>query len=143
MTMNRTDIQRRALIAGGAAAAGLGAFAAPARAARLASAAGAAGGDRRLATAGFADWQAATGALFAAETEAGTVGLRLVRVEAFHAPGTRPADLGRAHAFAATFEAAVGVLPQGNCTYRLTSGRFAPMHVYFDPAGAKIRAIFN
>ncbi|HEY0314621.1 MAG TPA: hypothetical protein VGC56_19260 [Allosphingosinicella sp.] len=145
---NNTHFARRTLIGGAIAAAGAAAIAAPARAAGLAglkasSGKSAASAKRQLAAGGIADWQAAVGTLFAAETPAGTAGLRLASVEALPSSGARPAGLARDHAFVATFETAVGRLPPGSGTYRLSAGGYPALHVHLDGQGDLPMAVFN
>jgi hypothetical protein len=139
MTIENIHLPRRALIAGAAAATGIAALAAPARAARIAGMTG----RRDLATGGLADWRAAVGTVFAAESEHGTVALRLATIEPLPASGPRPATLARDHAFAARFVPAIGPLPAGNRAYRLSGGGYAPLHVFVDAAGEGLTAIFN
>jgi len=140
---NNTHFARRTLIGGAIAAAGAAAIAAPARAARLTGLKKSTANDRQLATGGIADWQAAVGTLFAAQTPAGTVGLRLASVESLPSSGARPADLARDHAFVATFETAVGRLPAGSGTYRLSAGGYPALDVHLDGQGALPMAVFN
>lgn len=140
---SNTHFARRTLIGGAIAAAGAAAIAAPARAARLTGLKTSTGNARQLATGGIGDWQAAVGTLFAAETPAGTVGLRLAAVEALPSSGTRPAGLARDHAFVATFETAVGQLPAGSGTYRLSAGGSPAVHLHLDAQGDRPMAVFN
>jgi len=141
MTKN-TDIGRRGLIAGAAAAAGLAAVAAPARASRLVGAAGG-GSAPPLATAGAEAWRSAVGTTFAAETKLGRVPLKLVAVETLGSGPARPAGLARDHGFALSFElSAAGRLP-ANRAYRLTSAGREPVHVFFSSGEKRLTAIFN
>jgi hypothetical protein len=140
---SNTHFARRTLIGGAIAAAGAAAVAAPARAARLAGLKPSNGNARQLATGGMNDWQAAVGTLFAAETPAGTVGLRLASVAALPSSGARPSGLARDHAFVATFETAVGQLPAGSGTYRLSAGGYPALRVHLDAQGDLPMAVFN
>jgi hypothetical protein len=145
---SNTHFARRTLISGAIAAAGAAAIAAPARAAGLAGLKASSGkgvtlAGRQLATGGIGVWQAAVGTLFAAETPVGTVGLRLASVEALPSSGTRPSGLARDHAFLATFKTAVGQLPAGSGTYRLTAGGYPALHVHLDAHGDLPMAVFN
>jgi hypothetical protein len=140
--MNRNDshIGRRGLIAGAAAAAGLTAFATPARAAKLASTPQR---DSALATAGADDWQAAIGTVFAADTGETRIPLRLVAVERLTSGPARPKALARDHGFALTFETLAGAMSPGARPYRLSSRSFQPVHVFFSSGEKQPTAIFN
>lgn len=139
MTIEKIHLPRRALIAGAAAATGAAALAAPARAARIAGIAG----RPDLATGGLAEWRAAIGTVFAAESERGTVALRLAAVEPLPASGARPATLARDHAFAARFVPAIGPLPAGDRAYRLSGGGYAALHVFVAARDEGLTAVFN
>jgi hypothetical protein len=141
MTMKTQHIGRRSVIAGAAAAAGLAAFSGPARAAKLGLGAGRPS-SRALATAGADAWRAAVGTIFAADTGAGRVPLKLVAVEALPSGPARPAGLPRDHGFALSFEA-LGRGPPANAAYRLSSATFHPVHVFFSSGAQRLTAIFN
>jgi len=141
MTKN-TDIGRRGLIAGAAAAAGLAAVAAPARASRLLGA-GRGRSTAPLATAGADTWRAAVGTIFAAETQSGRVPLKLVAVETLASGPARPAGLARDHSFALSFALPAGARLQANRAYRLSSADHMPMHVFFSSGSKRLTAIFN
>ena len=138
---NKTEIGRRGLIAGAAAAAGLAAASAPARAAGLGRAAG--NPSPSLATAGADAWRTAVGTLFAAETDAGRVPLRLVGVETLDSGPARPAGLARDHGFALSFELPGATRIPANRAYRLTGAGLRPVDVFFSSGRKRLTAIFN
>ncbi|MBV8686605.1 MAG: hypothetical protein JOZ90_11850 [Alphaproteobacteria bacterium] len=99
-----------------------------------------------LQSASAEEWRAAVGRTFTVR-ESGAR-LRLAGVETLPAPGGRPSGLDRPQAFAATFEAVAGTLPQRDGLYRLSHWLHAPLHVHLgapDRAGGRVRlvAIFN
>jgi|GEM_PF-4482911 len=136
-----TEIGRRGLIAGAAAAAGLAAVAAPARAAGLAGVGGRP--SPSLATAGADAWRAAVGTLFAADTDAGRVPLKLVGVERLDSGPARPGGLARDHGFALSFELPGTARLAANRAYRLTGPGLAPSPVFFSSGTKRLTAIFN
>ncbi|MBV9932128.1 MAG: hypothetical protein JO013_14460 [Alphaproteobacteria bacterium] len=135
-----TEIGRRGLIVGAAAAAGLTALAAPARATGLGRARGA---RPSLATAGADAWRAAVGTVFAAETDAGRVPLRLVAVDRLGSGPARPAGLARDHGFALSFALPGGARLPANRAYRLASADHKPVDVFFSSGTRQLTAIFN
>jgi hypothetical protein len=143
MTMKTNPIGRRSVIAGAAAAAGLAAFAGPARAARLGIGSTGATGNRALAVGGADDWRRALGTVFAADTDSGRVALKLVAVESLASGPARPAGLPRDHGFALSFDTLGARLPVGNRPYRLSSAAFHPVHVLFSSGTERLTAIFN
>jgi hypothetical protein len=76
------------------------------------------------------------------------VRLTLTAVKKLDSPGKRPANLGRAEAFAAVFESQSEVPIEGNRTYRMATRLAAPLDIHLGPrvaAGGKalFLAIFN
>jgi hypothetical protein len=142
MDMTTSKVGRRALIAGAAAAAGMAAIAAPARAARFGAKSGGTA-PRDLAAAGAEHWRTALGAVFAAETEAGRVPLRLLAVEPLVSGPARPSGLARDHGFALAFEVPGALRMPAGRTYRLSSAAFDPVHVFFSSGETRLTAIFN
>jgi hypothetical protein len=130
--MNSNQINRRAILAGAAAAGA--AMLAPARAFAA---------TRALATGSAGDWRLAIGTNFTAATEYGPVTLRLSAVDLLAADPLRPAGLGRAQPFTATFDPIGGARPGGNRSYRLTSLRYLAMDVFFAAATVRLIAVFN
>lgn len=142
MTMDSTQIGRRGLIAGAAAAAGLAAIAAPARASGLLAATRGTS-TASLATAGADAWRAAIGTIFAAETGNGRVPLKLVAVETLASGPGRPAGLARDHAFALSFALPGATSLAADRGYRLTGPGLQPVHVFFSSGAKRLTAIFN
>jgi hypothetical protein len=139
---NMTQIGRRGLIAGAAAAAGLAAVSAPARATRLLGKKGPASLPT-LAAAGADEWHAAIGTVFAAETHTGRVPLRLVGVETLASSPARPNGLARDHGFALSFEQPSGNPLPANRAYRLSATGSPAAEIFFSSGDRRLTAIFN
>lgn len=129
-----SQLDRRALLTGAAAAAGIAALSSPLRAARV---------SLQLATGSLQDWSTVVGTTFSAMTEMGVMSLRLVAVEALPTDPARPADLARKAPFLAIFAAPANLTPSGDRIYRLSAPGIRTFDVYFSAAGNDLRAVFN
>jgi hypothetical protein len=134
MPNNVSPIDRRTILAGAAAAAGLAAFPSALSAARVML---------QLATGSVQDWTSAIGTSFTALTEIGAMTIRLVAVEAQPVDPGRPTNLARGAGFIAVFAIPAGLSPAGDRTYRLSAPNVRTMDIYFSAAAGDLRAVFN
>lgn len=94
-----------------------------------------------LATAGSSDWLAKVGSTFTLTSERGNLNVKLAKVTAFPAVGSRPRGL-RDRAFALAFESIGGALPDGDRIYTLTHAG-GTLKTYFSDVDKLLIAVFN
>lgn len=156
MMSGRTEpVSRRTAVAGLAAALGVaGALAAPGLPVGLPrprSGSGASWWDRQywtLEAAGLSEWNSQIGTSFRLAAAGRTVAMKLVAIRPMLSAGTRPANVGRARAFAAIFDTGAAPPALDDRIYSVSHPRYGEMSIFMAPGAAaagrgRMVAVFN